>query len=69
MNVISLWMNAVQSLHCMPLILDVRTFVEKALNRTLPKIDYVINLNCGSCELSPMSMAACAPDNRVLSSV
>lgn len=55
-DVISLWMNAVQSLHCMPLILDVRTFVEKALNRTLPKIDYVINLNCGSCELSPMSM-------------
>lgn len=61
-DVISLWMNAVQSLHCMPLILDVRTFVEKALNRTLPKIDYVINLNCGSCELSPMSMvpATCA---------
>ncbi len=61
-DVISLWMNAVQSLHCMPLILDVRTFVEKALNRTLPKIDYVINLNCGSCELSPMSLvpATCA---------
>lgn len=61
-DVISLWMNAVQSLHCMPLILDVRTFVEKALNRTLPKIDYVINLNCGSYELSPMSLvpATCA---------
>lgn len=61
-DVISLWMNAVQSLHCMPLILDVRTFVEKALNRTLPKLDYVINLNCGSCELSPMSLvpATCA---------
>lgn len=61
-DVISLWMNAVQSLHCMPLVLDVRTFVEKALNRTLPKIDYVINLNCGSCELSPMSLvpATCA---------
>lgn len=61
-DVISLWMNAVQSLHCMPLILDVRTFVEKALNNTLPKIDYVINLNCGSCDLSPMSLvpATCA---------
>lgn len=61
-DVISLWMNAVQNLHCMPLILDVRTFVEKALNRTLPKIDYVINLNCGSCELSPMGLvpATCA---------
>lgn len=55
-DVISLWMNAVQKLHCMPLILDVRTFVEKALDRTLPKTDYVINLNCGSCELSPMSL-------------
>ena len=61
-DVISLWMNAIQSLHCMPLILDVRTFVEKAINQTLPKVDYVINLNCGSCELSPMSLvpATCA---------
>lgn len=61
-DVISLWMNAVQSLHCMLLIFDVRTFAEKALNRTLPQIDYVINLNCGSCELSPMSLipATCA---------
>lgn len=55
-DVISLWMNAVQSLHGMPLILDVRTFVEKSLNNTLPKVDYVINLNCGSYELSPMSL-------------
>lgn len=61
-DVISSWMNAVQSLHCMLLVLDVRTFVEKALSRTLPKIDFVINLNCGSCELSPMSLvpATCA---------
>lgn len=61
-DVITLWMNAVQSLHCIPLLLDVRTFVEKALNKTMPKIDFVINLNCGSCELSSMSLipATCA---------
>lgn len=55
-DVISGWINAVQTLHCMPLILDVRTFIEKAINNTLPQIDYVLNLNCGSCELSPMGL-------------
>lgn len=61
-DVITLWMNAVQSLNCIPLLLDVRTFVEKALNKTMPTIDFVINLNCGSCELSSMSLipATCA---------
>lgn len=55
-DVISKWLLAVQELHCMPLILDVRTFVEKAINRTLPHIDFVVNLNCGSTELSPMGL-------------
>ena len=55
-DVISKWINAVQEIHCMPFILDVRTFVEKAINRTLPYIDFVVNLNCGSTELSPMGL-------------
>ena len=55
-DVISGWLGAIQSLHCLPLIFDVRTFVEKAVNRTLPHIDYVLNLNCGSCELSSMGL-------------
>lgn len=55
-DVISQWMLAVESLRCIPLMLDVRTFVEKALAGTLPIIDYVINLNCGSWELSPLGL-------------
>lgn len=55
-DIISGWLNAVQELECVPYILDVRTFVHKAINKTLPVIDYVINLNCGSCELSSMSL-------------
>lgn len=55
-DVISGWLNAIQTLHGLPLILDVRTFVEKAVNRTLPHIDFVLNLNCGSCSLSPMGL-------------
>lgn len=55
-NIIAKWMNAVQELSCMPLILDVRTFVDKAINKTLPHIDYVINLNSGIYNLSTMAL-------------
>lgn len=55
-DIISGWLNAVQELGCLPFILDVRTFIQKAINRELPHIDYVLNLNCGSQELSPMSL-------------
>jgi len=55
-DVISGWLNAIQELDCVPFILDVRTFMQKASNRTLPHLDYVINLNCGSIELSTMSL-------------
>jgi len=55
-DIISGWLNAVQELECLPFILDVRTFVQKAIGRTLPVIDFVINLNCGSCALSSMSL-------------
>jgi len=55
-NIISGWLNAIQELKCLPFILDVRTFIQKASNRTLPHIDYVLNLNCGCYELSTLSL-------------
>lgn len=53
-DIIAPWLLAVQQLHSIPLILDVRTFVEKAIANTLPQIDFVVNLNCGSILLSSM---------------
>lgn len=55
-DIISQWLMAIQQLHCRPFILDVRTFVEKSIAGTLPKLDCVINLNCGGCDLSPMAL-------------
>lgn len=55
-DVISSWMFAVEELHCLPLVMDVRTFVQKAMNRTLPYIDYVINLNNGSKNISTLGL-------------
>ena len=55
-DIISGWLKAVQEIGCLPFILDVRTFVQKAINNTLPHIDFVLNLNCGSYELSSMSL-------------
>lgn len=64
-NIISKWMNAVQELSCMPLIIDVRTFIDKAINKTLPHIDYVLNLNSGTYNLSTMALvpAMCSAIN------
>lgn len=55
-NIISKWLYAIQEIHCLPLILDVRTFVEKVINKTLPHIDYVLNLNTGMYKLSSMAL-------------
>lgn len=55
-DIISGWLNAIQELQCVPYIIDVRTFIHKAICNTLPPIDYVLNLNCGSCRLSSMSL-------------
>lgn len=55
-NIIAKWMTAVQELSCLPLILDVRTFVDKAINNTLPNIDFVINMNSGTYDLSTMAL-------------
>lgn len=55
-DVISDWLKAIQELHCMPFILDVRTFAQKALTGTLPKIDYIVNLNAGTNNLSTLGL-------------
>ncbi|WP_304819222.1 hypothetical protein [uncultured Clostridium sp.] len=55
-DVISSWMFAVEELHCLPLIMDLRTFVQKAMNKSLPFIDYVINLNNGTKILSTLGL-------------
>ena len=55
-DIISGWLNAIQELECVPYIMDVRTFTQKASCNTLPHIDFIINLNCGSYELSSMPL-------------
>lgn len=50
------WLNAIYELDCVPYIIDVRTFLQKASNYSLPHIDYVINLNSGCTELSTMGL-------------
>lgn len=49
-------MVAIEDLRCHLLIIDVRTFVEKAMNKTLPHIDYVLNMNFGTFDLSAMAL-------------
>ena len=55
-KILSKWMLAVEDLHCLPLILDVRTFIDKAINHTLPHVDFVLNLNTGTLDLSVMAL-------------
>lgn len=55
-QVLTRWINAVYEIGCIPLILDVREFVNKAMSKTLPHIDYVLNLNSGTTELSSMAL-------------
>lgn len=55
-KILTEWINAIEELHCLPLIIDVRAFVEKAINKTLPHIDYVLNMNSGTDDLSVMAL-------------
>ena len=55
-NILTGWLKAVYELECLPYIIDVRTFMQKASNYTLPHIDYVINLNSGCYNLSTMGL-------------
>lgn len=55
-DVITSWLMAIQELKCVPYIMDLRTFVFKAMNNTLPVLDYVVNLNNGTIELSTLGL-------------
>ena len=55
-SILTGWLRAVYELECLPYIIDVRTFMQKASNYSLPHIDYVINLNSGCNELSTMGL-------------
>lgn len=50
------WLKAIYELNCLPYIMDVRTFLQKASNHSLPHIDYVVNLNSGCYTLSTMGL-------------
>ena len=55
-DVISSWIHAVEEIGGLPLIMDARTFCEKAMNGTLPHLDYVINLNNGTYDISVLGL-------------
>lgn len=55
-DVLTSWLNAIQELGCMPYIMDARTFVYKAMNNSLPVIDFVVNLNNGNIDLSTLAL-------------
>jgi hypothetical protein len=56
MDVVSDWAKAVEELGCIPYILDVRTFGFKAMNSSLPHLDFVINLNAGNFSTSTLGL-------------
>jgi len=55
-DLIGEWVQSVHELRCLPLIFDTRTFVQKAMENTLPKIDYVVNLNNGNIDISTLGL-------------
>ena len=59
-DVIADWIHAIYELHGLPLLFDARTFVEKIMNKTMPPIDFVVNLSDGYSELSSLSLVPSA---------
>ena len=55
-EVISDWIKAIEELRCKPYIIDVRTFILKAMMETLPHIDFIINLNAGNTNLDNLGL-------------
>lgn len=55
-DVISSWLHAVEELGCLPLLMDARTFCDKTMNGTLPHLDYVVNLNNGTYDISTLGL-------------
>jgi D-alanine-D-alanine ligase-like ATP-grasp enzyme len=55
-DLIGEWVQAIHELNCLPLLFDTRTFIQKAMDNTLPKIDYVVNLNNGTVDVSALGL-------------
>lgn len=55
-NVIADWINAINEIGCKPYIIDVRTFISKAMMDTLPHLDFIINLNAGNINLDNLGL-------------
>lgn len=55
-KILTSWLSAIYEIDCLPYIIDVRTFMQKASNYSLPHIDYVINLNSGCTKLPTMGL-------------
>ena len=55
-DVIADWTRAIYEIKCVPYVIDFESFAQKAFNNSLPKIDYVINLNNGSKNLSSLGL-------------
>lgn len=55
-DVIGDWLSAIEEINCLPLIMDVRTFVFKAMNNSLPQTDFVVNLCNGTVSLSTLGL-------------
>mmetsp|Transcript_23982 Transcript_23982/g.43874 ORF Transcript_23982/g.43874 Transcript_23982/m.43874 type:complete len:352 (+) Transcript_23982:2060-3115(+) len=55
-DVVGDWANAVEQLGAVPYILDTRTFAHKAMDSSLPPLDYVVNLNAGNTHFSSLGL-------------
>ena len=55
-DVIADWTRAIYEIECVPNVIDFESFAQKAFNNFLPKIDFVINLNNGSKDLSSLGL-------------
>lgn len=55
-DVIADWTRAIYEIKGVPYVIDFESFAQKAFNNSLPKINYVINLNNGSKNLSSLGL-------------
>jgi len=55
-EILTNWISAIYQLNCIPYIMDLRTFMYKSSNNSLPQIDFILNLNNGCFNLSTMSL-------------
>lgn len=55
-DVVTEWITAIEEIGCFPLIMDMRTFVFKAMVNSLPHTDFVVNLCNGTVSLSTLGL-------------